>query len=176
MKAGARRGVTLVEVMLACSILAISTLALFEGIMVASRIVRENSDFLTAEAIVWDAVWKEFNKDFSKIAVDKSISSIRVTELEQDGDDAEGGLHRYDTPPLLLLHVGGDSTRKYIWGDLIWGPANDRKHLSSWNLTDIIKNHANISANKQIKTDIPVKTYNHDIFVYRGRLERKASW
>ena len=57
----ARRGVTLVEVMLAGSIIVLASLAIFEGIIVSARIAHENAEILKAEAVVWDAVWKKFN-------------------------------------------------------------------------------------------------------------------
>ena len=51
----AKRGVTLVEVMLAASILALMVLALFEGIAVSARVARENAEYLQADAYAFDA-------------------------------------------------------------------------------------------------------------------------
>ena len=62
-----KRGVTLIEVMLAGAILTLLSLALFSGISVAARIAHENAELLSAEAVAWDAVWKRFNEDYSKI-------------------------------------------------------------------------------------------------------------
>ncbi len=158
----ARGGLTLVEVMLAGAIIAISVLALFEGIMVATRIARENADYLTAEAIVWDAVWREFNKDFKKIAID---SSPRVLDLNA----AEAGsLAAYDARPKLLLYVSavdGHADLKRIQGNVVWGPSGDRRQLSDWDLGDLESGEPE-----------PVKNYDLDVFVYRGRLGRVSTW
>ncbi len=121
----ARRGVTLIEVMLAGSIIAISTLALFEGITVASKIARENADLLTAEAIVWDAVWRRFNEDLSTLSA--GMTTQELTE------EAAGSLFEYDTPPMLSITVASVPNNPQltsIEGNLEWGPSERRKTLS----------------------------------------------
>ena len=50
----ARRGATLVEVMLAAAILALMVLSLFEGIAVSARIAHENAEYLQADAYAFD--------------------------------------------------------------------------------------------------------------------------
>ena len=60
----ARRGVTLVEVMLAGSIAVLLTLACLEGVIVSTRIAHENSQLLAAEAYAWDTAWRWLNKPY----------------------------------------------------------------------------------------------------------------
>ena len=93
-----RRGFTLVECMVAGAVFALMTLALFEGIIVATRIAHENADTLAAEAVVWDAVWKRFNENFDK---------LRSGTVEETLDEsAAPQLAGYDTPPVLRVTVG----------------------------------------------------------------------
>ena len=63
----ARRGVTLVEVMLAGSIAVLLTLACLEGVIVATRISHENAQLLAAEAFAWDTAWKWLNKPYDEL-------------------------------------------------------------------------------------------------------------
>ena len=53
-----KRGVTFIEVMLAAAILALTVLAVFEGIAVSARIARENAEYLQADAYAFDLAWK----------------------------------------------------------------------------------------------------------------------
>ena len=62
-----RRGVTLVEVMLAGALLALAVISLFEGIGVAARIARENAQVLQADAYAHDLAWKRFNESYSAL-------------------------------------------------------------------------------------------------------------
>ena len=121
-----RRGVTLVEVMLAGAIVALLSLALFEGIAVASRIAHENAELLSAEAVVWDAVWKKFNEEYSMIVpgtTTETLSSNAVPSL---------ALSQYASPVLTITvsTVENSSTLRCIAGDMAWGPSNKRKRLS----------------------------------------------
>ena len=141
----ARRGVTLVEAMLATCIVMWISLAMFEGIAVSTRIAHENAELLKAEAVVWDAAWKKFNEDYDKMGPQTftfSLSSNAAPDLVKSGYAA----------PVLTLRVSGleapyDRLR-CIEGDLEWGPAGRRRRLSDVQRT----------------------------FVYRGGLQRSATW
>ena len=144
-----KRGVTLIEVMLAGAILALLSIALFNGIAIAARIAHENAETLSAEAVVWDAVWKKFNEDYTTI---KSAVSTTWTE-ESLSSNAAPALAVYGTGaanlPKLKLRVSGiTETLCCIEGDLEWGPSSKRRLLS-----DICP-----------------------VFVYRGELGRVVSW
>ena len=145
-----KRGFTLIEVMLAGAILTLLSLALFNGISVAARIAHENAELLSAEAVVWDAVWKRFNEDYSTSIrnaaangwVEETLTSNAAPALAVYGT-ASGAM------PKLKLRVSSISeTLCCIEGDLEWGPVNNRRTLSEV---------------------CPV-------FVYRGELGRVVTW
>ncbi len=140
----ASRGFTLVETMLAGSILLISTLAMFEGITLATRISRENAELLQAEGVAWDAVWTVFNEDYERL-IDECNSksggvSVRSVTLS---DDVAPILARYDMAPTLSVTltkvaVTIDSATKNfvsVEGDVTWGPRLKRRSLSSMQRT-----------------------------------------
>ena len=126
--------------MLAGSILLISTLALFEGIMLASRISRENAEMLQAEGVAWDAVWTVFNEDYDRL-LDECRSktggiSVRTVTLS---DDVAPILARYDMAPTLSVTLtkvavtidSGEKNFVSVEGDVTWGPRLNRRSLSS---------------------------------------------
>ena len=136
----ASHGFTLIETMLAGSIILIVTLAMFEGIMLATRISRENAELLQAEGVAWDAVWTVFNEDYERL-LDECNSktggvSVRSVTLS---DEVAPILASYDTAPTLSVTltkvaVTVDSTTKNfvsVEGDVIWGPSFNRRRLSS---------------------------------------------
>ena len=145
-----KRGVTLIEVMLAGAILTLLSLALFNGISVAARIAHENAELLSAEAVVWDAVWKRFNEDYST-SIRNSAANGWVEETLTS--NAAPALAVYGTAsgamPKLKLRVSSISeTLCCIEGALEGGPAHKRRTLS-----DICP-----------------------VFVYRGELGRVVTW
>ena len=121
-----RRGATLVEVMLAGAIVTLLSLALFEGIAVASRIAHENAELLSAEAVAWDAVWKKFNEEYSTI--------VPGTTTETLSSNAAPALvmSQYSAPVLTITvsTVENYSTLRCIEGDVEWGPSAKRRRLS----------------------------------------------
>ena len=123
----AKRGVTLVEVMLAGAILVLLSLAMFNGISVAVRIAHENAETLSAEAVVWDAVWKRFNEEYSMLLpTDGWVSETLTT-------NAAPALSGYNMPPVLKLRVSaipGYTSLRCIEGDIEWGPTTKRRALS----------------------------------------------
>ena len=123
----AKRGVTLIEVMLAGAILTLLSLALFNGIAVASRIAHENAEVLSAEAVVWDAVWKRFNEEYSALfPTDGWVSETLTT-------NAVPALSKYGSAPVLKMRVSmvpGYNALRCIEGDIEWGPSGKRRSLS----------------------------------------------
>lgn len=128
----ARPGFSLAECMLASAILGLVLLAVFEGVLVATRIAHENADLLAAEAVAWDAVWKRFNEDFSDLA----IGSGAPEELSYQ---AAPQLARYDTAPQLTIRItaadeanfaSSVTDMKKITADLEWGDSRRRRRLS----------------------------------------------
>ena len=142
----AKQGTTLVEVMLAGAIIALLSLALFNGLAISARIAHENAETLSAEAVVWDAVWKRFNEDYA-VSI-KNAAGSGWTE-ETLSTNSAPALAVYDTMPKLKTRVTElTETLCCIEGDLEWGPAAKRRHLSD----------------------------TCPVFVYRGELGRVVSW
>jgi len=134
------RGFTLVETMVAGTILALVTLALFEGITVAARISRESAEMLQAEGIAWDAVWTAFNEDYDLMLAEcrKSDDGTTSTRTVTLPESAAPLLSRYDTSPTLSVtltktEVEVDESTKYfiaVEGDVTWGSSANRRRLS----------------------------------------------
>lgn len=131
MKFAARAGFTLVEAMVASSILGISCLVLFEGIGVATRIAHENAGLLQAEAVAWDAAWKRFNESYDNLILNET------TGWKTLAADAAPDLAAYDEEPKIKIDVQPMATEgwrldlKVITVDVAWGPSSRRRSLSS---------------------------------------------
>lgn len=72
----AKAGFTLVEAMVAASVLALLTLAFLEGVIVASKIARENSERMAAEAFAFDLAWMKFNEEYKSLALGTTSYSV----------------------------------------------------------------------------------------------------
>ena len=83
-----KRGVTFIEVMLAASILALTVLAVFEGIAVSARIARENAEYLQADAYAFDLAWKRYNESYGAL---RNLVSASAPQRTFDEDIVEGG-------------------------------------------------------------------------------------
>jgi len=122
-----RRGVTLVETMLAMCIVMLLSLVTFEGIIVSSRIAHDNAELLKAEAVAWDAVWKKFNESYDKMGPQTftfSLASNAAPDLAKSG---------YAAPVVTVSVTIPDSSFSHlrcIEGDVAWGPAGRRRRLS----------------------------------------------
>ena len=131
-----RKGFTLVECMLATSIVCLLTLVLFEGVIMSTRIAHENADLLAAEAVAWDAVWKRFNEDFERLS--------RGTVTENLSAEAAPQLTKYDVRPVLKVTVADTDEAGFsrlatdmlkITADVEWGPGGKRRKLSDMSVT-----------------------------------------
>lgn len=126
----AKRGVTLVEVMLAGAIISLLSLAMFNGISIAVRIAHENAETLSAEAVVWDAVWKRFNEAYSQL---QPTDGWESETFNNNKTNAVPALCCYDSAPVLKIRVSvvsENNALRCIEGDLEWGPSNKRRSLS----------------------------------------------
>ena len=134
----ARKGVTLVEVMLAGSITVLFTLSLMEGLILAAKISNENSQLLAADAYAWDTAWKWFNKKYDDLATTGGNGIIY-----------DGAIASNDCPMLCRQMVGADphvwirirdvnvprhgittNAMKQIEVVVAWGPTSERKSLN----------------------------------------------
>ena len=142
----ARRGVTLVEVMLAGSIAVLLTLACLEGVIVSTRIAHENSQLLAAEAYAWDTAWRWLNKPYDelnnstspKFYPDAGYSVVSSNDCPMLCRELNGGADAklYVRVQLLSgsaapLRHGDSAIVKRIDVDVEWGPPSSRRRLNS---------------------------------------------
>ena len=139
----AERGVTLVEVMLAASILALTVLAVFEGIAVSARIARENAEYLQADAYAFDLAWKRYNEKYGKLCklvserpFDENIVSNAAPMLYRKDFPAQSHttIRRFTDPNDTSVEFG-----VLISVDVEWGAEGARRHLSATHTATVFK-------------------------------------
>ena len=144
----AKRGVTLIEVMLAASILALMVLSLFEGIAVSARIARENAEYLQADAYAFDLAWKRYNENYGslrnlmgKTQTQVELPSEEITEeaapmLYRAGSAAQSytTIKRVMDPNDASVELG-----ILISVDVEWGASGARRRLSSTHTATVFK-------------------------------------
>ena len=116
----ARRGVTLVEVMLAGSIAVLLTLACLEGVIVSTRIAHENSQLLAAEAYAWDTAWRWPNKPYDELN--------NSTSPKFYPDAGYSVVSSNDCPMLCKELNGGSDAKLYVRVQLLTGSAAPVRH------------------------------------------------
>ena len=124
-----RKGFTLLECMLAGSLLCLLAVAFLKGIAVTSRVAHENAQVLAADGIVWDAIWKKFNEDYDSLRVKAAADEEELSE------SAAPELYVEGSPPVLSVRVSaviGYPDLREISADLEWGPAAERKRYSDY--------------------------------------------
>ena len=143
----ARRGVTLVEVMLAAAILALMVLALFEGIAVSARIARENAEYLQADAYAFDLAWKRYNESYGALRNFVSATSPERVFDENIIEDAAPLLYHAETPAVSHTTITripdpADATVELgilISVDVEWGRSGARRRLSTTHTATVFK-------------------------------------
>ena len=144
----AKRGVTLIEVMLAASILALMVLSLFEGIAVSARIARENAEYLQADAYAFDLAWKRYNENYSSL---RNLIGKHQTQVELPSEEITE-----EAAPML--YRAGSAAQSYttikrvldpndasvelgilISVDVEWGVSGARRRLSSTHTAMVFK-------------------------------------
>ena len=164
-----RKGMTLVEVMLAGSIAAVSTLALMGSFAVIAKVGRENTQLLAAEAYAWDTAWTWLNKPYDKLKVSTSASSYGSWYPSDAGAEttiSDADCHALNlwpgSPPKCYVRVrartGKDVTSpphgvtgtewKEIQVDVEWGPSGARKRLNAFGSTTVPNCRIPISVTK----------------------------
>ena len=143
-----KRGVTLIEVMLAASILALMVLSLFEGIAVSARIARENAEYLQADAYAFDLAWKRYNESYGALRNFVSAASPeRVFEPEDITEEAAPMLYRKGAPAksyTVIKRITDPNNASVELGVLIsvdveWGAADARRRLSATHTATVFK-------------------------------------
>ena len=164
-----RKGMTLVEVMLAGSIAAFSVLALMEGLIVIAKVSRESSQILAAEAYAWDTAWEYLNVSFEKLKVPTSASNYGNWYPSDNGQEttiSDADCHALNlwpgSPPKCYVRVrartGLDVANpphgitgtawKEIQVDVEWGPSGGRKRLNAFDSANTPNCHIPISVTK----------------------------
>lgn len=167
---GFRRGVTLVEVMLAGAIAVLATLSLLEAIIVSTKIAHENAELLAADALAWDTAWKWLNKkyeDLPSVAAGQlystATSSNRIVLSKDDCPELAKAKTGGDPKVVVKVSLKKDATAvprngtsveaKLIEVDVAWGPAGNRKSLNGL-------------------AETGTKTFNHPVAVYKCAIDR----
>lgn len=155
-----RSGFSIAECMLTGSLICLLALVSFEGIIAASRIVHENSEFLAADALAWDVAWKRFNESPSELqSVQRPwtnpVVDQDVTSRGRDQSAAPALWYGANNPVQVysVITNAADGLGVMIHVNVEWGPAGHRRALSP------------VSGKR-------LKHFNHDIGVYRSKLER----
>ena len=143
-----RRGVTFIEVMLAASILALTVLAVFEGIAVSARIARENAEYLQADAYAFDLAWKRYNENYSSLRnlMGKTLTQVELPS-EEITEEAAPMLYRAGSAAqsyTTIKRVMDPNDASVELGILIsvdveWGASGARRRLSSTHTATVFK-------------------------------------
>ena len=150
----ARRGVTLVEVMVAGMLLSFLAIGLFEGSAFAARLAKENAEYLAADAFAFDLAWKRFHEDYSKLkaiaqqnngagkAYVETISASAVPALVRNTKTTTSSKTKVastspDAPTARTTICAAknqsgttDDSAITITVDVEWGPSTSRRHRS----------------------------------------------
>lgn len=142
------RGVTLVEVMLAASILVLMVLSLFEGIAVAARIARENAEYLQADAYAFDLAWKRYNEGYLALRnlIPASANSVSLP-VEDIQEEAAPMLYRSGSKAksfTTITRIADPNDNSVELGLLIsvdveWGSEKARRRLSTTHTATVFK-------------------------------------
>ena len=89
-------GVTLVEVMLAGALTALSVLATLEAFTVAGKVAHENAEALRADNVAFDLLWRKFYGDYEHM---KSTVGQLVPEKNTADTDSPYHSSTLDDPP-----------------------------------------------------------------------------
>lgn len=157
----ARKGMTLVEAMLAGSIAALAVLALMEGLVVIAKIGNENSRLLAAEAYAWDTAWKWLNKPWDNL---NGSTTWQWYPNENGAVISDDDCHEINAWPgseprcyvrvrqqdgaVIPRHGVSQYQAKVIEVDVEWGPAGARKRLNAFGGTATPNYHVPVSVVK----------------------------
>lgn len=134
---GFRRGVTLVEIMVAGAILALLSIALFNGAGLAARLAQENAEFLAADAFAFDLALKRSRESYTRLLDIRAERNGRYIE-EEISSNAVPLLYRASSPARVRTWINwakdrngqDDPNALQITMDVQWGPNDDRRTLS----------------------------------------------
>ena len=163
----ARRGVTLVEVMLAGSIAVLLTLACLEGVIVSTRIAHENSQLLAAEAFAWDTAWRWLNKPYDELN--------NSTSPKFYPDAGYSVVSSNDCPMLCKELNGGSDAKLYVRVQLLTGSAMPVRHGDSAAVKRIdvdVEWGAATSRRRLNSLSTSGRSFSIPVSVYKGQIDR----
>ena len=129
-----KRGVTLVEVMLASAITSTLVLVLLETMIFGARIAKANSQLLAADAYAFDVAWRHCNESFNDMPSNLRRQSYNIASNAAP----EISLATWPAAKCYVT-VTNAGSGKMISVDVEWGPNGRRKLLSSCHPTEIFK-------------------------------------
>lgn len=118
-------GVTLVEVMLAGALTALSVLATLEAFTVAGKVAHENAEALRADNVAFDLLWRKFYGDYEHM---KSTVGQLVPEKNTADTDSPYHSSTLDDPPSYgyreyVTPINNGNDGKLLALTLTYGPA-----------------------------------------------------
>ncbi len=128
-----KRGLTLIEVMLAASITALMVLVLLEALIFGARVAKENSQILAADAYAFDVAWRHCNESFDK------MQTLRNQSYDISSNAAPAISLAGWPKAKCYVTVTNAGTGKMIAVDVEWGATGHRKNLNSYHRTEVFK-------------------------------------
>ena len=128
-----KRGLTLIEVMLAASITALVVLVLLEALIFGARIAKENSQLLAADAYAFDVAWRHCNESFDKMQTLRN-QSYNIPSNAAPAISLPGW-----PQAKCYVTVTNSGVGKMIAVDVEWGATGHRKRLNSYHRTESYK-------------------------------------
>ena len=125
-----KAGFTLVEVMVAGSILALLSCASLEGIIVAVRVSRENAQHLAAEALAFDLAWLHFNRDYDDLRKSSLNAAQKTVTYADAAGLAPALVSAAPTARVQLSPVSGEFSGVLIHSEVVWGVGDGRRSVS----------------------------------------------
>lgn len=122
-----RKGFTLIECMIAGAVLVLVVTTFMMALSVINRVEHENAQFMEADAILWDALAREFNREYEDL----------YRECEENKDSSQRNGWEKDVqvcsfPATLTVDYEALSTNNHEWilisAEIKW---RDDKHSLS---------------------------------------------
>ena len=129
-----KRGVTLIEVMLAGALAVLVVLSLMQGVIVLVGICRENSELLAAEAYAWDTAWKWLNKKGEDLTISSSAQFFPDAGYYLIASNACPVIYRpasVGSPKCYVCVSNCSDEEKCILVNVEWGATGKRYRLNN---------------------------------------------
>ena len=158
-----KRGVTLIEVLLAGAITALVIVCVMQGVIVSVGICRENSELLAAEAYAWDTAWRWLNK---------KDEDLNASATPQYYPSADGFNIASNECPVIYRSTAAGSPKCYVCVSGVTLASGDQSNLVKridvnveWGATGSRYCLNRIGS-------VAAKTYNVPVTVYKCPIDR----